>query len=428
MRDMTDRTTAPEPLRIAYLAGEYPAVSHTFILREVEALRAQGHDVSTFSARKTDAATHHRGPAERAEAQSTFYLVAAARRPLFVLKCQIAALSRPRRWWQALKLAVRTAPPGVKRGLWQAFYFAEAAILAYKMREKGVQHLHNHFEEASCTVAMLASTLSGIPYSFTMHGPLVFYDAHRWRLDAKIAHARFVACISEFCRSQAMLFSDPDHWPRLHIVHCGVDLARYAPDHAARTGRKVLFVGRLAAMKGVPVLLEAFARLRAHHPDVTLTLIGDGEDRRRIEAIARKLGLEGHVVFAGYRSQAEVAEEMAATDLFVLPSFAEGVPVVLMEALASGVPVVTTRIAGIPELVEHGENGLLVPPGNSALLAGAMADLLADPDLRQRMGAAGMRKVRAEFDMHAEAAWLAEVLAGYARGKPPTRTRPGDGA
>lgn len=418
--------TTSGALRIAYLAGEYPAVSHTFILREVAALRALGHEVRTFSARQTDAATHHRGPAEKAEAQSTFYLVAAARKPLFVLKCQLAALSRPRRWLAALRLAVQTAPPGLKRGLWQAFYFAEAAILAQKMRENDIQHLHNHFEEASCTVAMLASVMSGIPYSFTMHGPLVFFDAHRWRLDAKIAHARFVACISDFCRSQAMLFSDPVHWPRLHIVHCGVDPDRYRADTGARTGRKVLFVGRLAAMKGVPVLLDAFARLRTRHPDVRLVLVGDGEDRARIEARAHALGLDARVIFAGYRSQEEVAQELSDTDLFVLPSFAEGVPVVLMEALASGVPVVTTRIAGIPELVEHGESGLLVPPGNTDRLAEAMSNLLSDADARDRMGAAGIRKVRAEFDMHKEAGWLAQILSGYARGTPPTRTRPGE--
>jgi glycosyltransferase involved in cell wall biosynthesis len=411
--------------KIAYLAGEYPAVSHTFILREVAALRSHGFEVATFSARRTDPTAHHRGPEERAAAQTTFYLVAAARRPFFVLKCQLAAMARPRRWFAALALALRTAPPGIGRGIWQMFYFAEAAILSYKMRKLKVEHLHNHFEEASCTVAMLASALSGIPYSFTMHGPLVFFDAHRWRLDAKIARARFVACISEFCRSQAMLFSAPDQWSKLHIVHCGVEPARYSADDTVRNGTRVLFVGRLAAMKGVPVLLDAFAQLTDRHPDARLTLIGDGPERQHIEAAAASLGVEDRVHFAGYRSQEEVATELSRTDLFVLPSFAEGVPVVLMEALASGVPVVTTRIAGIPELVEHDTNGLVVSPGNVDTLAEAMSDLLSDPRRRARMAVAGRRKVEAEHDATKEAAWMGQLLADYTSDQPPSgRARP----
>jgi glycosyltransferase involved in cell wall biosynthesis len=411
--------------KVAYLAGEYPAVSHTFILREVSALRSLGFEVSTFSARRTDPKAHHRGPEERAAAQSTFYLVAAARRPLFVLKCQLAAMARPKRWFSALALAVRTAPPGIGRGIWQMFYFAEAAILAYKMRELEVEHLHNHFEEASCTVAMLASELSGIPFSFTMHGPLVFFDAHRWRLDTKISRARFVACISEFCRSQAMLFSAPDQWGKLHIVHCGVEPARYSADDAVRDGTRVLFVGRLAAMKGVPVLLDAFAQIMDRHPDVRLTLIGDGPERHHIEAAAASLGVKDRVDFTGYRSQDEVATELSRTDLFVLPSFAEGVPVVLMEALASGVPVVTTRIAGIPELVEHESNGLVVSPGNVDALADAMADLLSDHGRRAKMAAAGRQKIEMEHDAKKEAAWLGQLFGDYSSDQPPSGlTRP----
>ena len=224
------------------------------------------------------------------------------------------------------------------------------------MRRSGVTHLHNHIAKSSCTVAMLASALSGIPYSFTLHGPDIFFAPEHWRLDEKIARARFVACISDFCRSQAMLWSDPAQWGKLKIVHCGVDPGRYRDGE--REGTRLIFIGRLAAVKGVPVLLEAFAAARAVRPDLTLTLVGDGPERAALEAEAARLGIAGAVRFAGYRSQDAVADLLASHDALVLPSFAEGVPVVLMEALAANLPVIATAVGGVGELVKDGETGV----------------------------------------------------------------------
>jgi glycosyltransferase involved in cell wall biosynthesis len=271
-------------------------------------------------------------------------------------------------------------------------------------------------------VAMLVNALSGLPYSFTIHGPDIFFEPHHWRIDEKARRAAFVACISDFCRSQLMCFAAPSDWARFHIVHCGVDPDRYAP--ADRTGQDLLFVGRLAAVKGVPLLLEAVARLQPRFPDMRLTLIGDGPERHTLENTARSLGVTDTVSFVGYRSQAEVAEALSTTDLFVLPSFAEGVPVVLMESLAAQVPVVTTRIAGVPELVRHGENGLLVPPGNLDALTAAIADLLGDPASRAAFGHAGRQTVIAGYAIAQEARWLSRLVAGYSEGNPPTTTRP----
>lgn len=398
------------PVRIAYLTGEYPAVSHTFILREVLALRERGLEVLTCSVRRTGP-EHHRGPDEKRAAQTTFCILDAARRPATLLAALGWALARPAALGRTLRLALATRPAGLKATIWQIFYLVEAMILARHLDRQKVDGLHNHFAMASSSVAMLASQLSGIPYSFTLHGPADFWDTGRWRLDEKIARARFVACISHFCRSQGMLFSDPAHWDRLHIVHCGVDPSRYAPDPDRQPGREVLFIGRLAAAKGVPVLLEAFARAHDRYPDARLTLIGDGPARATLEARAAQLGLGDAVRFTGYLSQDEVAGHLARTDLFALPSFAEGVPVVLMEAMASAVPVLATRIAGIPELVEDGISGRLVPPGDIDSFAQAMIEMLEDPARSAGLGLAGARTVQTEFDVRQEAGKLARLLA-----------------
>lgn len=411
-----------QPPRIAYLTSEYPTVSHTFILREVEALRDRGLEVLTCSIRKSGP-EHHRGPAEKRAAETTFNVIKTAKRPSFLLAALVHALAEPRQLGATLRLAWRTRRPGLKALVWQAFYLVEALVLARHLQVSGVTHLHGHFAQASSTVLMLVSELTSIPFSFTLHGPADFLDPQGWHLGEKIARSRFVACISHFCRSQGMMASDPAFWSRLRIVHCAVDPERYGAFSGradrGRTGR-LLFVGRLVPVKGVSLLLEAFAALQEDYRGARLTLIGDGPERTALEGRAAQLGVA--VDFAGYRSQDEVASALADSDLFVLPSFAEGVPVVLMEAMASGLPVVTTRIAGIPELVEDGVSGLVLPPGDPAALGGAIAQLLSDPDLRARMGAAGRARVKADFAIRREAEWLHRLFLNEA---PEGALRPG---
>lgn len=414
--DQGDMSTSRQ--RLAWLTGEYPKVSHTFIGREIAALRAQGADILTVTIRRTP--PDQVMPDQQEEAARTFPLLATARKkPHHLLAAHARLLARaPRRYAAALKLALTTGSPGIKARLYQLFYFTEAGLLAEHLRAEGVTHLHNHFSKASCSVAMLTSALSGIPFSFTMHGPDIFYEPERWRIDAKIARATFVACISDFCRSQAMLFSDPVHWSKLHIVHCGIDPALYTRDTDPTPGAHLVLIGRLAAVKGVPVLLDALAAL-TDIPGLRLTLVGDGPDRAALEAQARARGINHLVTFAGYKSSTEVAAILKSADALVLPSFAEGLPVVLMEAMATGLPVIATTIAGIPELVRDGENGRLVPPGNVAALAAAIRDLLSDPARARAMGRAGQSRVRADHDSATEAARLRTLLAG-----PCAQTRP----
>lgn len=400
--------------KLAYLTGEYPRASDTFIQREVAALRALGHDVLTCSIRTTGA-EHLVGPEQRQEHALTFKVLGACKKPLRLLRAHLRWMRNPGRYIAALRLAWKTAPRGVKGRLYNLIYFLEAGVLADELRRQEVDHLHNHIATAACTVAMLASELSGIPYSFTIHGPDIFFNPNHWRIDEKAARARFVACISEFCRSQLMCFADQSHWARFHIIHCGIDPGRYTS--APHKGANLLFVGRFAAVKGLPILLDA---LRDLSGDWKLTVIGDGPDRAALEAQAQGLNVD----FLGYRSQSEVAEALSNTDVFVLPSFAEGVPVVLMEAMASAVPVVATRIAGIPELVDHATSGLLVPPGDPQELRAALERMLADSKARQDMGLAGRAKVSDDFNIHTEAARLSRLFASYADGSSVLEKRP----
>jgi len=400
---------------LAYLTGEYPRATDTFIQREVAALRALGLELRTASIRRTGP-EHIVGPEQAAEQAQTFHVLPATAGPA-LLTALGQALRQPGRLLGALALAWRTAPKGLRGRAYNLIYLAEALVLARWMRANGIVHLHNHIAKASCTVAMLASYLSGIPYSFTLHGPDDLAEPVHWRLDAKIARAAFVACISDFCRAQAMLASDRAHWDRLHVIHCGVDPARYDRPRTAGEGR-LLFVGRLAAVKGIPVLFEALAAARAARPGLTLTLIGDGPERRALEAEAAARGIADALTFAGYRSQAEVADALTRADLLVLPSFAEGVPVVLMEAMAARLPVVATRVAGVPELVEDGVSGHLVPAGSPEPLAAAILSALAAP---AAMGEAGRTRVVQEFDSAAEAARLATLLAPVRGGARPAR-------
>ena len=410
---------AKHPAPIAYLTGMYPKVSHTFILREVTALRALGAEVLPCSVRRPPP-EEVRGPEAESELARTFLLLEAARNPLRLTGAHLRLLvGAPRRWCAAARLAWKTRPPGLKAALWQAFYFAEAGVLAQHLRACGAVHLHNHLGDASGTVALIAATMAGIPFSFTAHGPDLFFAPTHWRIDEKTAQARFVACISHFCRSQVMLFSDPAHWHKLAIVRCGVEPAVYGNTPNDRFGRHVLFVGRLAAVKGVPFLLEAFAGARAAYPDARLTLVGDGPDRAALEARASALGLTGIARFVGYRSQEEVAAMLSEADMLVLPSFAEGLPVVLMEALASRVPVIATPVAGVSELVRDGETGLLVPPGDIDGLATALNQLLGDPKLCRRLGEAGRAAVLDRHDIARQAERLLELF----RDGPPAQAR-----
>jgi len=402
--------------RIAYMTGQYPTASDTFIQREVAQLRDHGMTVHTFAVRRpfdwNDNADDDALAAERAR---TTYLL-----PCGIVKCASAHLSmllrHPANYARAIALAWTSLGPGV-RLLRQACYFAEAAIVAEAMRRKKLSHLHNHFASSSCTVAMLAAQMAGVTFSFTIHGSAIFFEPHKWRIDMKAKRALFINCVSRYCRAQTMQFAPRDAWERMHIVHCGVDPTQYTPRTHHGDGKRVLFVGRLVKVKGLPLLLQAIARLRRRRPDVALTIVGDGPDRAVLEAEAARLNIADAVTFTGNLPHDQVRNAMDQADVVALSSFAEGVPVVLMEAMASGVPVVAPRVGGVAELVDDGVSGLLFHPGDVSALAANIDSLLGDPALRERFGLAGRAKIENEYDIRSEAQWQYRFLINALTGR-----------
>ena len=362
---MTDASpAAPAGLRIAYMTGQYPRATDTFIQREVAALRSHGVHVQTFSIRKP-ASKENVGPEQQAERERTFYVLPPCPWAMFTSHLRLL-LGSPGRYFRALRTMLTVRPPGLKAFVWQCAYFAEAGIVARRVRELGIVHLHNHFSNSSCSVAMLAAEMGGFTFSFTMHGPAEFFEPKYWRIDEKIRRALFVACISHFCRSQAMVFAPQEKWDRLHIVHCGVDPALFQPRRHSGRGSQLLFVGRLAGVKGLPILLDALAQAQGAPSR-------DPLERRRRRPGSRTPGRAGPPARRrGERRRSSATSRSSrcancsrGPTSSSMTSFAEGVPVVLMEAMAAEVAVVATRIAGIPELVEDGVSGFLVPPGDA---------------------------------------------------------------
>ena len=409
---------------IAYITSYYPAVSHTFILREVRALRRRGVDVTTTSVHRSGAGLL--SEADREEFENTYALLPP--RWMQVAKAHLNALVRhPRAFFSTLRLSLKLSRPGARGRLWQVFYFGEAVIAWDHWRKLGVRHVHSHFVSVSADVALLASHFGKRAgdgprsWSATVHGLIELWDVQSHRLIEKVRHSDAVFCISDFTRSQLMAVVGEDEWPKLHVVRCGIEPAAYDGVGEPPVGRpRVLCVGRLVPEKGQSVLLHAFARLVERGVDAELEIVGYGPADQNLKALAERLGLADRVIFAGAVGQDAIGAHYEAASVFCLPSFWEGIPVVLMEALACRRPVIATAVAGVRELVRDGETGLLVSPGRDDELADALERLLEDPALRHRMGEAGRRYVADCYDIDASAAQLARLF-GDATGLPAAR-------
>jgi colanic acid/amylovoran biosynthesis glycosyltransferase len=399
-------------LRLAYLVSEYPGISHTFIFREIQALRELGHEVHTASIRRPkhlDKMT----AAEKAEAASTLYIKDT---PLWQVARSHWRLFW-RRPWHYLKMmaaSYRYSRRGPRNLLKCLAYYAEAGILLEWLQTKEIHHVHVHFGNPAGTVALIAAAYGTMDYSLSIHGPDIFYDVTLELLPDKVKQARFIRAISYYCQSQLMRLMPYDDWSRLAIVRCGVDLAVFQPrPEPGNRAPELLCVGRLVPAKGQHILVEAVGRLHAAGLPLHLTLVGDGPDMASLQALVHKLDLAEQVTFTGAVGQAQVLAYYDRADIFVLASFAEGVPVVLMEAMAKEIPCVATCITGIPELIDHGINGLLVAPGNVEALAEALRLLLQDGVLRRRLGANGRRKVAAHYNLPDNCREMAEVFTRY---------------
>jgi glycosyltransferase involved in cell wall biosynthesis len=413
-------------LRVGYLVNQYPRTSHSFIRREIQALESQGLEVLRYSLRPPNEALATE--ADRLELTRTRAVLGAG--ALAHAGAVLAvALRRPVAFGRATALAVRLGLRSERGLLRHVAYLAEACVLAGWLRRAGVEHVHAHFGTNSATVALLCWAVGGPRYSFTVHGPEEFDKPEFLGLGEKVRHAAFVVTISSFGRSQLFRWARHEDWPKLEVVRCGVgaDLLLAAPTPVPAAPRLVC-VARLSEQKGHLLLIEAAAKLAGEGLEFELLLAGDGPMRPEIEAAIAGNGLRERVRLAGLMSAEQVREAIIGSRALVLPSFAEGLPVVVMEALALGRPVVTTAIAGIPELVQPGVTGWLVPAGSSDALAAAMREALQAPTERlAEMGRAGAELVAREHDASREAAKLADLFrtAGVRGARRPTGHRAG---
>ena len=394
-------------MKIAYFVNQYPKVSHTFIRREILALERRGFTVQRYALRGW--AEVCPDPADSHEMARTRHVLRNGLAGL-VLPGLATLVSSPLRLARALRLALRMSIRTDHRHLHHVAYLAEACRLVRWMRSCGCRHLHAHFGTNSAEVAMYARCLGGPPYSFTVHGPEEFESP--LGLGEKVGRAAFVAAISSYCRSQLYLRCDPAQWPKVHVVHCGVDADfRQAAEEVVPRPRRLVCVGRLCEAKGQVLLVEAIAALRGKGVGVELVLAGDGPMRAAVEQAIVRHGLGENVRITGWIGGDQVRREMLAARAMVLPSFAEGLPVVIMEAMMLHKPVISTYVAGIPELVRSGENGWLVPAGSLADLVDAIEDCLSRSDEEiGRMGDAGFARVSARHSVDTEAAKLAELF------------------
>ncbi len=399
-------------MTVGYLVNQYPQPSQSFIRREIAALEAQGVTVERFTVRRF--AGELADPADVAERDRTAAVLDAGPADL-VVEILKALLTGPGQFFGALKLALRCGGRANRRPV-HLVYLAEACRLLRMLREKDVAHVHAHFGTNSATVAMLCRALGGPPFSFTVHGPEEFDSPAALSLGEKVARSKFAVAVSEFGRSQLFRWADRADWAKIHVVHCGVDRAFLdAPAVPPADAPEVVCVGRLAEQKGQLVLLEAVARLAAEGVELHLTLAGEGPMRPLLEAFCRDRGLTDRVAILGIQSNAQVRRAILNSRFVTQPSFAEGLPVAIMEALALRRPVVATYIAGIPELViDSGAEkcGWLVPAGSVDALADALrAALATEKSKLEAMGAAGAARVAARHDVGPQAAKLPPLFA-----------------
>lgn len=389
-------------MNIAYLVNQYPKVSHSFIRREITGLEACGLNISRFSIRNLGSELVD--AADQAELAKTRFVLGVGALGLFWALLR-TAIAQPQRFWQTVRLVLQIGWRSERGLLRHGAYLAEACVLLGWFATDSIDHVHAHFGTNSTTVAMLCHALGGPPYSFTVHGPEEFDKAQAIALPEKIHRAAFVVAISSFGRSQLFRWCDHEDWAKVHVVRCGVDqlFLNQAPQAFPQT-RQLVCVGRLSEQKGHLLLVEAASRLATAGFDFKLVFVGDGPLRPQIEALIAQLGLDQHIEITGWASNAAVQQHLLDAQVMVLPSFAEGLPVVIMEALALGRPVISTYVAGIPELVEPGVCGWLVPPGSVDRLTEAIRGALTtDPDALARMGQLGSERVAVLHDAFTEA-------------------------
>ncbi|BAU10058.1 glycosyl transferase, group 1 family protein [Leptolyngbya sp. NIES-3755] len=394
--------------KIAYLINQYPKVSHSFIRREIHAIEECGLPVGRYAIRSCRAELVDEADEQELALTRTVLESGAGTLLKSLIK---AVLTRPTQVFQALKLAIKFGQRSDRGVLRHLIYLAEACVLNDWFQEDGVQHIHAHFGTNSTTVAMLCTALGGPTYSFTIHGPEEFDTIQALSIVEKVERSSFVATVSSFSKSQLYRWCDQSQWNKVKIIHCGVDRSFFTETTPIPAEPRIVCVGRLCEAKGQLLLIEAIKPIVAAGIPIKLVLVGDGAIRPQIEAMITAADLQNHVEITGWASNEEVRKQILAARALVLPSFAEGLPVALMESLALHRPVISTYIAGIPELVTPNQSGWLVPSGSISDLTDAIKSAITlPPEVLEQMGRTGAERVARHHDAATEAQKLAALF------------------
>jgi colanic acid/amylovoran biosynthesis glycosyltransferase len=396
-------------MHIAYLVNQYPMVSHIFIRREILALERRGVEITRIALRGWDGQLVDEE--DQLERERTRYVLREGV-PALLLALARMLVTRPVRLMQALELAWRMGRRAERPLPMHLAYLAEACRIEPWLRAGGVEHVHAHFGTNSAEVAMLVRALGGPPWSFTIHGPKEYDNVTLMGLADKVRRCAFVVAITSFGRSQLYRLVEHRHWSKVHVVHCGLEPTFLtASVSAIPAARRLVCVGRICEQKGQLLLMEAAKQLAARGIAFELVLVGDGEMRAEIEAMIINYELQAKVRITGRVSSEQLHNEIVDARALVLPSFAEGLPMVIMEAMALKRPIISTFVAGIPELVNPGEHGWLVPAGDVDALCQAMQECLDTPvDTLVRMGEAAQKRVLARHNVDVQAVQLAQLF------------------
>ncbi len=405
---------SPKQQPIGVVVTHHPKLSQTFVRSEIDGLRAKGRPIQVFALNQPEAADLA-SDADRAEQASTVYLKANPRRQAGAALVAVARAARGGALREILG-AARTGGADPSATMLRLFHLVEAAIVWNTCRAQGIRHIHAQFGGSTATIAMLAarlgrSTGEDWSFSFTVHGYTDFTDEPAIGFPQKVPEARFVVVISDFIRGQVLRQVAPEHWDKVRVIRVGIDPSRFPPrplPHPVATPATMLTVGRLSSEKGHAILIDAVSILRGRGLDVALTIVGDGPLRSVLEDLAAERNVEDLITFTGALQPSRVAELLAETDIFCLASFAEGIPVSIMEAMAVGVPVVASDVMGITELVVDGVTGRTTRPGRADSFADAIEACLSDPEATASMIEAAAVAVRTHHD---HATNLAEVGA-----------------
>ncbi len=406
--EMLPPNQGKDRIRLAYLVSNHPIISQAFVVREIEALRREGFEIEVVSIGRPDRGAGEMSTVEREEMARTFYVKDAGLPGVVRAHLRLLA-AHPGGYLRALREAIRIGGSGLAEQARHLAYFAQAGVIARRLEQQGLRHFHAQFVSPA---GLLAARIGRAGMSMRVHGSDEFYDATRYRVAEKVAASEFVCAVSGFTASQLMRLTPPPEWEKFEVAPIGVNVREFSPGPFRPDPNpfEILLVARLIPAKGHRQLIAAAQALVEAGRDLRLRLVGDGPDRPALEALTSRGALGGRVIFEGAVNQDRIRAIYRQADLFVLPSFAEGVPAVLMEAMAMEIACISTKTGAVFELIRDGEDGLLVRPGDSGELAAAIRRMMDDAALRRRLAEAGRRRVEEAFDLDKNTKRLAGIF------------------